>query len=78
MKLEVKEVAWGVAFGAQRRRFGRFQRREAVEMMAAQDAGEGGDGENHPDLSVRAALAAQSEDLRFELGAGLARLGKRP
>src|SRR5450432_3788210 len=49
-------------------------------MMAAQDAGEGGlgDGENHPDLSVRAALAAQSEDLGFELGAGLARLGKRP
>jgi hypothetical protein len=80
LDVEVKEVAWGVAFVAQRRRFGRFQRREAVEMMAAQDAGEGGlgDGENHPDLSVRAALAAQSEDLGFELGAGLARLGKRP
>jgi len=80
LDVEVKEVAWGVAFVAQRRRFGRLQRREAVEMMAAQDAGEGGlgDGENHPDLSVRAALAAQSEDLGFELGAGLARLGKRP
>jgi hypothetical protein len=48
--------------------------------MTAQDAREGGfgDGENHPDLSIGAALAAQSEDLGFELGAGLARLGKRP
>ncbi len=80
LKLEVEEVAWGLAFVAQRRRFGRFERREAIEVMTAQDAGKSGlgDGENHPDLSVRAALAAQNEDLGFELGAGLARLGKRP
>jgi len=80
LDVEVKEVAWGVAFVAQRRRFGRFQRREAVEMMAAQDAGKSslGDGQNHHDLSVGATLAAQSKDLGFELGAGLARLGKRP
>ena len=80
LKLEVEEVAWGSAFVAQRRRFGRFQRRETIEVMTAQDARERGlgDRENHPDLSVGAALAAQSEDLGFELGAGLARLGKRP
>ncbi len=80
LDVEVEEVAWGLAFVAQRRRFGRFERREAIEVMTAQDAGKSGlgDGENHPDLSVRAALAAQSEDLGFELGAGLARLGKRP
>jgi hypothetical protein len=80
LDVEVEEVAWGGAFVAQRRRFGRFQSREAIEVMTAQDAGKSGlgDGENHPDLSVGAALAAQSEDLGFELGAGLARLGNRP
>ncbi len=76
----MEEVAWGLTFVAQRRRFGRFERREAIKVMTAQDAGKSGlgDGENHPDLSVRAALAAQNEDLGFELGAGLARLRKRP
>lgn len=80
LDVEVEKVAWGGAFVAQRRRFGRFERREAIEVMTAQDAGKSGlgDGENHPDLSVRAALAAQHEDLGFELGAGLARLAKRP
>ena len=79
LNVEVKEVAWGRAFVAQGGRFGRFQSREAIEVMTAQDAGESGlgDGEHHPDLSVRAALAAQREDLGFELGAGLARLRKR-
>lgn len=76
LDVEVEEVAWGLAFVAQDGRFGRFERREAIEVMTAQDAGKSslGDGENHPDLSVGAALAAQNEDLGFELGAGLARL----
>jgi hypothetical protein len=48
--------------------------------MAAQDAGEGGlgDGQNHDNLGVGAALTAQSQDVGFELGADFARLGKRP
>ena len=80
LDVEVEEVAWGLAFVAQRRRFGRFESREAVEVMTAQDAGKSGlgDREHHHDLGVGTALAAQSEDLGFELGAGLARLGKRP
>jgi len=80
LDVEVEEVAWGSTFVAQGGRFGRFERGEAIEVMTAQNARECGlgDRENHPDLSVRAALAAQSEDLGFELGAGLARLGKRP
>jgi hypothetical protein len=80
LDVEVEEVARGGAFVAQRGRFGRFERREAIEVMTAQDAGKSslGDGQNHHDLSVGATLAAQSEDLGFELGAGLARLAKRP
>lgn len=80
LDIEVEELARVVAFVTQRRRFGRFESREAVEVMAAQDARKSGlgDGEYHHDLSVGAALAAQGEDLGFELGVGLARLGKRP
>ena len=80
LNVEVEEVAWGRAFVAQGGRFGRLERGEAVEVMTAQNARERslGDREKHPDLSVGAALAAQSEDLGLELGTGLARLGKRP
>ena len=48
-------------------------------MMTAQDAGESGlgDWEDHHNLSVGASLAAQSEDLGFELGRGLAGLMMR-
>ena len=48
-------------------------------MMTAQDAGESGlgDWEDHHDLSVGASLAAQSEDLGFELGTSLAGLMMR-
>ncbi len=79
LDVEVEKVAWGGAFVAQRRRFGRFERSEAIEVMTAQDAGKSGlgDGDDHPDLSVGAALAAQSEDLSFELGSGLAGLVMR-
>ena len=79
LDVEVEEFAGRGAFVAQRRRFGRIERREAIEVMTAQDAGESGlgDGEDHHDLSVGASLAAQSEDLGFELGSGLAGLTMR-
>jgi len=49
-----------------------------MEPVTAQDAGQGGlgNGEHHLDLGVGTALATQSEDLGFEIGAGLARLAK--
>jgi hypothetical protein len=79
LDVEVEEFAGGGAFVAPRRRFGRIERGEPIEVMTAQDAGEGGlgDGENHHDLSVGASLAAQSEDLGFELRSGFARLMMR-
>jgi len=80
LDVEVEELAGEVAFVTLGGRFGRFESGETIEMMAAQDAGESGlgDGQDHQDLSVGTALAAEGEDLSFELGAGLARLGKRP
>ena len=79
LDIEMEELAGVVAFVTPGGRFGRFQGREAVEVMAAQDAREGGlgDRQNHQDLGIGTALATQSEDLGFELGAELARLGKR-
>ena len=79
LDIEVEEFAGEVALVTPGGRFGRFQGREAIEVMAAQDAGESGlgDGQDHQDLSIGTALAAQGEDLGFELRAGLARLGKR-
>jgi len=77
--VEVKEVARGVAFVADDRRFRRLQRSEAMEAVAAQDAGEGGlgDGQDHADLGVGTAFAAQGEDLGFELGGSFAGLAER-
>ena len=79
LDIEVEEFAWGGAFVAPRGRFGRIQRGEPIEVMTAQDAGESGlgDRENHHDLSVGTSLAAQSEDLGFELRSGFARLTMR-
>jgi hypothetical protein len=79
LDVEVEEFAGGGAFVAPRRRFGRIERGEAIEVMTAQDAGESGlgDRKNHDDLSVGASLAAQSEDLGFELRSGLAGLTMR-
>src|SRR5450432_3873931 len=76
LDVEMEEVAGGIAFVADGGRFGRFQGREAVEMMAAQDAGKSGlgDGEHHPDLGIGAARAAQGEDRGFELRGSLAGL----
>lgn len=79
LDVEVEEFSGRGAFVAQRGRFGRFERRETIEVMTAQDAGESGlgDWEEHHNLSVGAPLAAQSEDLGFELGRGLAGLMMR-
>src|ERR1700741_277434 len=68
LDVEVEELARLGVFIAEGRRFGRIEGREAVEMMAAQDARKGGlgDWEDHHDLSVGASLAAQGEDLGFE------------
>jgi hypothetical protein len=78
LDVEVKELAGMGAFVTNHGRFGRFQGRESIKMMAAQDAREGGlgDGQNHEDLSVGTALPAEGEDLGFELGAGLAGLAE--
>jgi hypothetical protein len=76
LDVEVEKLARMGVFIADGRRFGRFERREAVEMMAAQDTREGGlgDGQNHHHLGVGPALAAQLQDLSFELRGSLARL----
>ena len=67
--IKMKEFAWSGAFVAHNRRLGRIQRSQAVEAMALEDAGKGsfGNGKNHEDLSVGTALAAECEDLGFEL-----------
>jgi hypothetical protein len=79
LDVEVEEIAGGVAFVAQRGRFWRLQRAKAVEVMAAQDAGEGGlgDWQHHHDLSIGTALPAESKDLGFEIGRRPARLALR-
>lgn len=79
LDVEVKELARMGAFVTNHGRFGRLQGRESIKMMATQDAGEGGlgDGQDHEDLSIGTALAAEGEDLGFELGAGLAGLAER-
>jgi hypothetical protein len=79
LDVEVEKLSRMVAFVANDRWFGGFQRAEAIEMMAAQDAGEGGlgNGEHHHDLGVGSALAAQLEDASFEPGRSLAGLMMR-
>jgi hypothetical protein len=76
LDVEVEKVARGVAFVTDGRWLGRLQGGEAVEMVAAQNAGESGFGnwQSDDDLSIGTALAAQVEDLDFELGRGPARL----
>ena len=79
LDVEVEEIARRRAFVADDRRFWRIEGGEAVEAMAAQDAGEGslGDGQDHADLGVGTAFAAQGEDLGFELGRSFAGLAER-
>jgi hypothetical protein len=79
LDVEVEELAGMVPFVTDHGRFGRLQGREAVEVSTAQHPGESRfrDGQHHPDLSIGTALASERKDLRFELGAGLARLAQR-
>jgi len=65
--IRMKELARSGAFVAQRGRLGRVEEGEAIETMAAQDAGKSGlgDRQSQEDLSVRAALTAESQDLIF-------------
>jgi len=79
LDVEVKEFAGLGAFVTLDWGFGRFEGREAVEVMAAQDPREGGfgDGQYRHDLSVGAAFAAQGQNAGFEVRAGLARLMMR-
>jgi hypothetical protein len=76
LDVEVEKVAGSVAFVAQHGRFWRLERAQAVEVMAAEDAREGGlgDWQHHHDLSIGTALPAQGEDLGFKFGRRLARL----
>jgi hypothetical protein len=77
--IQMKQLAGRGAFVTHDRRLGRIEGRQAVETMALEDAGKGsfGDGKDHEDLSVRTALAAEGEDLVFELGRSFARLTLR-
>ena len=79
LDIEVEEVAGGGVFVADDGGFGRLEGREPVEPVAAQDAGERGegDGQDHPDLGIGTAFAAQGEDPGFELGSGPAGLAQR-
>jgi hypothetical protein len=53
LDVEVEELAGPITFITPSGWLGRCERREAIEMMAAQDAGEGGfgDRQNHPDCA---------------------------
>lgn len=74
--IKVKQLTGRGAFVADDGRFGWFQGTEAVESVTLEDAGKGGfgDGQDHQHLCVGTALAAEREDLVFELGWGFARL----
>jgi hypothetical protein len=65
--IKMKELARSGAFVTHDRRLWRVEGSQAMEAVAAQDAGESGfgDGKNQEDLSVGAALAAESQDLIF-------------
>ena len=77
--IQMKELAWVSAFVADHRRLGRIECRQAVEAMALEDTGKGsfGDGQNHEDLGVGTALAAQFQDLSFEVWGSFAWLAPR-
>jgi len=78
--IKMKELAWRGAFVAHNWRLRRIESSQAIEAMALEDAREGGfgDGKDHEDLSVGTALAAESQDLSFELGWSFAWLAQRP
>jgi hypothetical protein len=76
LDVEVEKIARMRVLVALRRRLGRFECGEAMEAVAAQDAGKGGFGniQHGEDLGVGTALAAQRQDVSHELGTGPARL----
>lgn len=61
LDVEVKEVAWMIAFVADGRGFWRFEGGEAVEAVAAENARKcgGGNWDDGADLGVGAAVAAE-------------------
>jgi len=79
LDVEVEEFAGSGALVTARGRFERLESGEAMEAVTAEDARECGlgDGEDHEDLSVGAALAAQGQDAGFELWANFAGLAVR-
>lgn len=70
--IKMQEFAWRGALVTDDWGFGWFEGTEAVEAVTLEDAGKGGfgDGQDHEDLRVGTALAAEREDLSFELGRG--------
>ena len=76
--IKMKELAWSGAFVAQSGRPGRVEGGEAIETMAAQDAGKSGlgDRQSQEDLSVGTALTSESQDLIFQERRSLAWLAK--
>lgn len=79
LDIEVEEFAGMSVFVTNDGRLGRFERGQALELVTTQNARKGGlgNGQQGQDLSVGAALAAQGEDMGFELGAGFAGLAQR-
>jgi hypothetical protein len=79
LDVEMEKIAGSVAFVADDWRLGWLESRESVEAVAAQNAGESGRGDwqHHADLVIGSTLTAESEDLSFERGVGLAGLVAR-
>lgn len=79
LDVEVEEVTGMIVLVSDGGRLWGLEAGESAEVMAAQDAGESGvgDGEGEADLGVGATLAAEGEDLVFEVMAGLAGLAPR-
>ena len=77
--IKMKELTRSGAFVTDDWGLGRVEGSQAVEAMTLEDAGKGsfGDGKHHKDLRVGTALAAEREDLGFELWRGLAGLAQR-
>jgi len=77
--IKMKELARSGAFVTHDRRPGRVEGSQAIEAVAAQDAGQSGfgDGKSQEDLSIGAALTAEGQDLIFEERRNFARLTKR-
>ena len=78
--IKMKELARSGAFVTDDWRLGWVESRETIEAVALEDAGEGSfrDGQDHEDLGVGTALAAEFYDLIFQEGRSFAWLAQRP